>query len=205
MNKSETGSTQTVLGLIALAIILGAMVASLNFLKSSPTAAWSAVGAVTMGMTGLIGTNISNRSAQSVQVRQEQIAIKQKLYEEINIFFIQFLYSSSNAHALSEPPQDMGEFMQNITPRLSLYASEEVLCKFREFMQSAFTGGGGMLLMGLYEELIFCMRRDLGHRSAHHPGDVLGLFITDLEHCLNLIAKERQAYRPPTILDTSPQ
>ena len=145
-----------------------------------------------------MGTSINNRSAQSVQVRQEQITTKQEIYEEVNRFLMRFIYPGNEPEA----PEDPRQFMQRITPRLSLYASGEVLSKFRDFMQSAFSGQGGMVLVGLYEELIFCMRHDLGHDTKHTQGDILGLFITDLDNCLSMIEQQKQGLITDDVLQS---
>lgn len=83
----------------------------------------------------------------------------------------------------------MAEFFFSITPDLTIWASDDVLASWSRMRRSWIFGEGTqqppeVRLLGL-EDLFLAIRRDLGHSNRGlEPGDVLGLWINDLDATL---------------------
>ncbi len=75
-------------------------------------------------------------------------------------------------------------FFQNFTPRLTLWASDDVLKSYLNFKNSSTThlqDGNNKILLE-FEKIVYAMRKDLGYKNKKLlPGDILKMFIADPE------------------------
>jgi hypothetical protein len=95
--------------------------------------------------------------------------------------------STKTGDRLSE--KEMIEFMSNFTQRVMVWGDDGVLVAWikwrRLLIDQAAMKAAPMKSMFLYEDLIFAIRRDLGHRNkALVTGDILALFVNDVDQYL---------------------
>ncbi|MCW2835346.1 MAG: hypothetical protein JWN68_3299 [Nocardioides sp.] len=89
---------------------------------------------------------------------------------------------SEDAQATEVSP-DLLQFFKKITPQLMIWASNDVVVKWSRFRR----GGDKhppMEYMFMMEELLTAIRKDLGHSGAITKGDLLGLYVNDIDEHL---------------------
>lgn len=80
---------------------------------------------------------------------------------------------------------DLKEFFADITPDLTIWASDEVLRRWsvmrRRFADEHYQNIDAAVLMIEIEDLMKAVRRDLGHGNKNlQSGDILGLWVNDV-------------------------
>ena len=130
----------------------------------------------------VIGRWIENRS----RIAEEQRQKKAPIYQELQEFFFKVLFAKQMGK--TQPPEkEMIRFFAEFVPRFSVWASNDVVRAFLNFRNASSDASvkesdRGARLMFLYEQLIFQIRKDLGHSGTGiEPGSILALFINDMD------------------------
>lgn len=131
----------------------------------------------------VLGKVYESRSLIQKEHREKKVPV----YEDL----INFLFRASMSPKASEPisQKDMIEFMSAFTPRAMVWASDEVLAAWVKWRKTLINDTSRKVnsldAIFLYEELIFTIRRDLGHKNkALVKGDILALFVNDIDQYL---------------------
>jgi hypothetical protein len=117
-------------------------------------------------------------------IQKEHREKKTPVYEDLIKFVSQVLMGEKTGDVLSE--KEMAKFMAEFNQRIMVWGSDEVmvaLVKWRRVMiDEKALETSPVKAMFSYEELIFAIRRDLGHRNKKLArGDVLAVFVNDID------------------------
>jgi uncharacterized protein YneF (UPF0154 family) len=120
-------------------------------------------------------------------IQKEHREKKTPVYEDLIKFMFRILMATKTADPPSE--KETIEFMAGFTQRIMVWGSDEVLAAWVKWRRlstdEAAMKANPIKLMLLYEELIFAIRRDLGHKNKGlATGDILALFVNDIDQHL---------------------
>lgn len=137
-------------------------------------------------ITVVIGKHRDARLAVEKATREKKIPV----YEELIGFMLRVVMGSKTGDAPSE--EEILRFFGSFTQRLMVWGGDEVLKAWVEFRRASVGGHDAphhsYRLMLRYEEVVTAIRRDLGHRNfGLKPGDVLGLFVNDVDEVLSTL------------------
>ena len=109
------------------------------------------------------------------------------MYESLISFLYRTLFGSKTGNAPTEA--ETMKFIAEFTDRVTVWGSDGVLKAFSDFRREAVnaTSGnaGGKSVLFAYEDLLYAVRRDLGHGNRGlKRGDILALFVNDIEEHL---------------------
>jgi len=76
---------------------------------------------------------------------------------------------------------EMTTFMVKFTQGLTIWGSNDVIQKYGEFRQMSTASPNAARMAAAVEDILFSIRLDLGHPSGLRRGDLLRLFINDLD------------------------
>lgn len=182
--------TQIFAWLVVLALAAGVIyviIEAPGWFASFPKATQAAVGGI--GAAVLVPTiaYFSTRALDRARLRDEAIRPqKTALYADAIKGFMNVI----NAGTLDskETEERMKTFTEDITPRLITYGDRKVVKAWVSLLQDArhneLNSEKVNLLFSL-ENLMVAIRKDLGLRvQGHEQGDLLGVFITDIDSVL---------------------
>lgn len=167
------------IGLLALGVIGWLVIAFFSTLEQAP---WQALTVI----LAVFGSALTIASNFQTQIRSEQREHKLEIYEKITHFFFENLF----AVRLGQEPkteEEVTQFLVEVTPKLVMWGSDQVLKSFREFRkagdgQNSNSQAAGLELMLIYEQMLLHIRKDLGHQNqALTKGSILGIFINDID------------------------
>jgi hypothetical protein len=168
----------TLFGLVA---ILGMFLRA--FLASSP----SVQAAIIAGFVTIIGSVItivfSARNQKRREIEAEHRKQKAEMYDSfMEMWFDNLLKEKTGAESVTE--SDLLVKMIGFTRKMTVWGSDEVLREFIRFREAVTQQTDApMESLILLENLLFAMRRDLGHDNKNlNQTDLLRLFINDLDH-----------------------
>jgi hypothetical protein len=154
----------------------------------------SVVTAVATITTAIATTLITKSNELRLQVRTEQRDKKALIYEELTGFFFKIIFASkfeSKEEPVSaeDKEREIVGFLTSYTPKIIMWGSDEVLREFYLFRNKSLSvesdPGKVFDVIRKFEELLFSIRRDLGHKNKKlGKGNILGLFINDVEKLL---------------------
>jgi hypothetical protein len=113
---------------------------------------------------------------------------KTPVYEDLIHFMSRILIGQKTGDAPTE--KEILSFLSTFTQRIMVWGSDEVLAAWIKWRRAALNEKqqkeDPMVLLLLYEKLILEIRRDLGHKNKDlHSGDVLALYVNDIDQHLN--------------------
>jgi len=113
------------------------------------------------------------------EIQQEHRKQKTPLYEEFIAFLFKLFMASKDGSSLTE--DEMKAFMVKFTRGLTIWGSNDVILKYGEFRQISTANPDATRMAAVIEDILFSIRSDLGHPSGLKRGDLLRLFINDLD------------------------
>jgi len=129
---------------------------------------------------------ISQQYERTTKVKEEHRQKKIPVYEELMDFLFKTFYDRKNSDQESITEKTR-EFMEQFTPKLIVWGSDEVIAAYLRFKKLAVDSvaavGAKTLISSIIqlEELFYTIRRDLGHKNRNLKKlDILKLFINDL-------------------------
>jgi hypothetical protein len=154
----------------------------------------SVVTAVATITTAIVTTLITKSNELRLQIRTEQRDKKALIYEELTEFFFKIIFASKleskeDPISTENKEREIVEFLTSYTPKIIMWGSDEVLREFYLFRNKSLSvesdSGKVFDVIRKFEELLFSIRRDLGHKNKKlGKGNILGLFINDVEKLL---------------------
>ena len=205
-------------GLIGLAI--GAR-AGLTWLFEgvNPTVAAAIVAATATTLVSVLGVTLGRylerRHQIDLELRERKVPIYTEFVEGLLSVFASVNESDGNESAKAGQQQrnrpqkgkvsaatsaansglDMVEFLTRMTPKLMIWASNDVVVKWSKFRRGA-DKHPPIDYMFMMEDLMTAIRKDLGHSGGDvSKGDLLGLYINDIDEHLPS-AKKRDTEAP---------
>lgn len=131
-------------------------------------------------VTLLVGKAMEVRT----EIREEHRRRKIPVYESL----IKFMSRATMGEKVGKKPTEAEtlEFFIEFTQDLMIWGSNEVISSWVEWRKTAnensMDGQKGRSILYSYEDLVFAIRKDLGHRSGVlEKGDMLRLFVNDLD------------------------
>ena len=183
MNSKISSIIQQIVSLIVLGILLWLLyiflTGILSFLNSlNPQFAASLL---TASMTIIISV-ISILTAKLLQQRyiiEQEIRTKKiPIYEKIIKFLFKIITSVKFNQKISE--EEMNQFMLEITEQIIIWGSDDVVIAFNNLKKSGNIMSDGNKTTFAVEELLYAIRKDLGHKNKKlSQGMLLSLFISD--------------------------
>lgn len=172
MNSNDNNLQSVGWGLIALGIIGWIIISVLNEFRQAP---WQFI-SVFIAFVGALVTYTSNLQ---MQIRNEQIDKKTQIYEELVHFFFEIIFAKKiNQQPKSE--NETIEFLVKITPKIIMYASDNVLNSFIKFRTDAIQNTDNSIIN--FGEMLLSIRKDLGHNNSDLQNlSILSVFINDVD------------------------
>ncbi len=172
-------------------LLLGVLVALVGWLVWS---LWNAVtslpaqvgaAAVTASATVLVSVVsliVAKYFEGQRDIKQEHRRQKLPVYEEFISFMFDLLWSKKLGKG-SITPIDIERFAADFAKRMLLVGSDDVLKHYMSFREVSASGGStGIRPIVEWENLVYAMRRDLGHANKGlKQGQLLSLFINDVQ------------------------
>lgn len=128
-------------------------------------------------------------------IQQAQLDRKIPVYEGfMKFWFEKFLKQKTDAPQNYE--KEILKFVTEFTQKLMLWGSDRVLkeyCKFRRLAVHIDPKERPKDIMFLFENLLFAIRRDTGHKNrGFRKGDLLALFLTDVDKLFENTSLQRR-------------
>lgn len=189
--KSVASTTITLAITVAFVIGIGfGARASVRWLFDgvNATVAAAIVAAVTTTLVSVLGLTLGRYLERRHQIEVELRERKVPIYTEFVEGLMKFLASSGEGYGRprSANPEvgandiDLVAFFHKMTPQLMIWASNDVVSKWSVFRRAA-GKRESLPYMFMMEELLTAIRKDLGHPGDLPEGDLLGLFINDID------------------------
>lgn len=120
-------------------------------------------------------------------IQKEHRDRKAPIYEALIKFLMRIVMSVKTEKPITE--SEMMEFLEDFNQRVMVWGSDGVLAAWVKWRSYAINQDmmktNPLGLMFLYEEVIYQIRRDLGHSNVGlKRGDILKLFINDIDNHL---------------------
>lgn len=186
--EQETNWQNTGLGLIGIALIGWLLITLFSTLEQAPWQALTVILAV-FGSALTVGSNFQT------QIRNEQRDYKVKIYEDITHFFFEIIFASKLGKT-SKTEEEITKFLIDITPKLVMWGSDDVVRSFKEFRSCASKSGedsyaSSIEAMLIFEQMLLHIRKDLGHSNRNlKTCSILGIFVNDIEEFIATAIQE---------------
>jgi len=150
------------------------------------------------GLSAIVTATVTKRSEKRLEIERQIRQQKIPIYESFLPFWFKIVPGKgTSASTMSQ--EEIVEFLQNFTQQMIAWGSDDVLkayCQVRKSLvaQANNPGQNGYAPILLIEEMLYAIRRDLGHKnSGLTQGDVLALFINDVDTILPTPAQNGRA------------
>lgn len=173
---------------LAVALVVGAVlgawlvftksIALLTSLKSDLAVAL--VAASIAGLVSIVTLIISKAYEARLASREALRSKKTPVYEGIVATLFRVMFAEQLGEP-SVPENELIRWFATTTEKLSIWGSNDLIKAFGEFKQHA---GDEIGALFVWEQLVFAIRKDLGHRGSLQKGDVLRLFVNDISDYL---------------------
>ncbi len=178
---------QVTIGLILLAVLFFGVYILVSkvwtvFQAINPTLAAGIIAASATIFVSVATVMLSKRQEQKVEIAAQLRQKKVPVYEKI----IEFIFLITFAAKLGKKAPTESEtiqFFADTTRDLVIWGSHDMVKAFgdfREAMMSIPSDGDSRHILASVEDLLFAVRKDLGHNSRVKRGDILRLYINDL-------------------------
>ena len=174
------------IGGIAYAVVV-AVRAMIHGISLNPTvggAVIAATGTVFVSVLSIVlGKVYESRSLIKKEHREKKIPV----YEDLIKLMFRIMVGEKTGNPISE--KETIELLSGFTERVMVWGSDEVLAAWvkwrRLLINEAAVKANPIQAMFLYEEVLFAIRRDLGHKNKDlKTGDILALFVNDVDQHL---------------------
>jgi hypothetical protein len=188
VNSSPSSRAAFIAGGILLLILGGAIVfvAGIlwNYVATLPPAQGvTLLAAAVAAVISLFGLYVNRRADRTREIEASLRPRKAEVYEEFVRFWLGALLGMKEGKVNVSPDQMM-EFFTSFTQKVVVWGSDDVISKNRQFRPVSMSGTGLQTLLQ-FEQLLFAIRRDLGHHNAGLArGDLLGLWVNDIDEVL---------------------
>lgn len=183
----KSSKLQVALGFVFLALIVTAAYHVVTwsaevFTKLNPNVAASIVAGVATVTVSVVTVVVGRRLEANALIRKEHREKKVPVYEDLLQFMSKIMHSTKSGTAISE--DEMFAFMADFTRRIMVWGSDDVIAQWAAFRSASIDAGNGKAghdVMFQYEDVIYAIRKDLGHQNKGlTKGKVLSLFVNDV-------------------------
>jgi hypothetical protein len=146
----------------------------------------TAAAVVTASATVLVSVAsliVSKRWEQRLAIAEAQREHKRAVYEEFMQFYFSLLTPRGAGVESAFDPEKL-DSLQRMNQKLILWASDDVLALFNRFRTAALAApaDGSVDVVLDWEQVLYAIRRDLGHRNEGLISrDLLRLFLNDVD------------------------
>jgi hypothetical protein len=188
--EQKTNWQNAGMGIIGIALIGWLVITFFSTLEQAPWQALTVILTV-FGTLLTIGNNIQT------QIRNEQREYKVKIYEDITHFFFEIIFATK----LGKTPkteEEITTFLIDITPKLVMWGSDNVLKSFKDFRSCAGKNASDSYASSInailiFEQMLLHIRKDLGHSNQNlKTCSILGIFVNDIDEFIETAIQERQ-------------
>jgi hypothetical protein len=196
----------------------------------NPTVSAAIVAAAATTLVSVLGVTLGRflerRHQIDLELREQKVPIYTEFVEGLLSVFASANESDDDQKPTSSGPQrnktakgkvdtskaeakqelDMLEFLTGMTPKLMIWASNDVVVKWSKFRRGA-DRHPPLDYMFMMEDLLTAIRKDLGHSGGGiTKGDLLGLYINDIDDHLPASkgSQADEAVSAPTPIRTGP-
>lgn len=199
--EQKTNWQNAGIGLVGIALIGWLLIALFSTLEQAPWQALTVILAV-FGSALTVGSNLQN------QIRNEQREYKVKIYEDLTHFFFEIIFATKLGK-IQKTEEEITTFLVDITPKLVMWGSDDVVKSFKDFRSSASKNGSDNYIssietMLVFEQMLLHIRKDLGHSNRNLKScSILGIFVHDIEEFIAKAIQEVQHQEQNLILSSS--
>lgn len=149
---------------------------------------------IVAAMAGLSGVLYSQRRAKAREIDAAHRERKAKLYSEfLELVFDMMAQSKTGPFDPENPPKDIEDRYMGFTRELLVWGSPKVIKGFERFKAGASADVSPHQIMGLVDELLQAIRKDLGNSNfGLSRYDLIKTFVRDPREVDEMIAKEDQ-------------
>jgi hypothetical protein len=179
------GKTKNLVVGCAALVILGALAAGIGWilwravvvLAPQLNAGWAA--ALATGIGSLLTLALTKLLDRMWQIEQQHRHQKIPIYEEFMAFLFRVFLGQKTGESIGQ--EEMVRFATDFTRKLIVWGSDGVIREYGAFRKQSQADPSGLALAYQLEQVLFAIRRDIGHRnSGLRRGSLLALFINDL-------------------------
>lgn len=165
------------------------MITLLSYISSlNSEVAVSIIAAAATVIVSVISIVLGKIYEVKYQVRQDIRQKKIPIYEEL-INFMQRTFANERLK-VKPSEEELWKFFLEWQQKLMIWGSDAVLTDWIKWRRVTSKLNGGTESVFLYEQLVFKIRQDLGHKNKNlKQGDVLSLFINDIDQYLSSSSK----------------
>ena len=182
------------LGLISLAVLAGlvwvlyTVLARLvaHLMTLSPNVAASIIAASATVLVATLSVLLAKRLEIRTLIFKEHRDKKIPIYEGLIKFFFDVMFKAKKGAPVSEA--EILDFLQGFVEKITVWGSDDVLKAVIAFKSQAsdVTAQDPAKSLFVLENMLFAIRRDLGHKNKNlKQGDLLSLFVTDIDQHLH--------------------
>lgn len=177
---------QILLGFLLIAVLgYGTFIGIIkiwNVFKSiDPTLAAGIIAASATVIVSVVTVILSKKQERKVEIETQLREKKVPVYERI----IEFIFLLTFAEKLGKKQptdKEMIKFFADTTRDLVIWGSHDMVKAFGDFREAMMSipNNNPTHILASVEDLLFAVRKDLGHHSGTKRGDILRLYINDL-------------------------
>ena len=178
-NKKRSDWKSVLLGLVTLGVLLILAWLSVSYILSLPK---EVAGPMIAAVAAVSGILLSRRNEKRKEVEQQLRQQKTPVYEEFTKLFLgQMMKATPDAPAASQA--QIETFFRNWMPKLTIWGSDDVVREFIAWKRGlSIPTQTDLTRLLTTEQVLLTIRADLGHSNKGlHPGDLLSLYITDID------------------------
>jgi hypothetical protein len=147
-----------------------------------PEVSSTTITAITTFVGSVLTLLLTKKWDRSREIQQEHRKQKTPLYGEFIEFLFRLFMTAKLGSTLTE--EETTAFMVKFTQGLTIWASNDVIRRYGVFRQMSGANADPVTIAGAVEDILFSIRLDLGHPPGLRRGDILRLFINDLDKLL---------------------
>ena len=197
MNQKLNRRIQFIRVLIFIVIILGVIAFSIyifwKLIEKSPiNVSTTIIVASSTVLLSIITLIISKSWERKLNIENEMRLKKIPIYEEFMTFWFKNIFSINKENKIEPLSQDeIVRSMGTFTEKIIIWGSDSVIKNYSNFRQFSFNADRNdeehmKLFIILFEQLLFSIRKDLGHKNyGLKTGDIISLFMTDFHKLFN--------------------
>ena len=140
--------------------------------------------ALITGMVSIVGVVFSSVIAKIIDYRYN---VKKYLYDKRELPYVQFISIMEDTKKPANKRMtefEMNKMVSEFSKGLTLWGSNKVVKKWLKYRKASLENMDPEASLFLLEDIIYEIRRDVGQRKKLGKGDMLSIFINDMENLM---------------------
>ncbi|HXU27951.1 MAG TPA: hypothetical protein VN698_12040 [Bacteroidia bacterium] len=184
MKKGEylIGFTALIIIAVALYFIMKYIFSFFTSINSQGVTTWVGITIplVSTIVALFIGRHFENRKGQQEKIREHKIPVYNDLIETT----LNYLSDKETKKEIKD--KQLEDFFRRVTPKMVIWADDTVIKQWADFRMDAIKGADGRVLLRKLEDVMFIIRRDLGHENKNlNNHELLKCFLNDVDEFLS--------------------